>query len=105
MKTVIAASLMIVASLAPIIALANESQGDSSPAMETMTITYRSAIDYALYQYTIELLSRSRGEIHTSIHQQAKSSTLAISKAFTASNPNTMTEIAAAPTAKHLSQE
>lgn len=99
MKTIIAASLVI-AALMPNMASAN-----STPVMETMTITYRSPIDYALYQYTIELLSHFRAEIHTSIHQQAKSSTLAMSKAFNASNTGNIVEIAIMPTTRSLSPE
>ncbi|QYK02318.1 hypothetical protein [Shewanella psychrotolerans] len=110
MKTVIAGSLLLTASLAPMLTFANVSPVSSSPSnlspsMERMTITYRSAIDYALYQYTIELLSHFRNEIHASIHQQAASNTLEMYKAFIESNSDDTTEITAMLTVKRRTLE
>ncbi|QYJ79656.1 hypothetical protein [Shewanella acanthi] len=46
----------------------------ATPKMETITVTYRSPEDYALYQYTTEMLSAFHQEIREDISIQARNS-------------------------------
>ncbi|QYJ90954.1 hypothetical protein [Shewanella halotolerans] len=77
MKKLLLASLITAASLVSASALATPTFG-----IERMTVTYRNSLDYALYQYTIELMSHYRAEIQTSIQRQAKNSSQAMADAF-----------------------
>ncbi|MCZ4337416.1 hypothetical protein [Shewanella colwelliana] len=100
MKTIITATVILAASLFPTAASAQ-----TNPEMEKMTITYRAPLDYALYQYTIELLGHYRSEIQSSIYHQAKHNSHTMAKAFNRSQTQKMTEIAVMPTEKSLSPE
>ncbi|MXR70211.1 hypothetical protein GNT65_16250 [Shewanella sp. JBTF-M18] len=77
MKKLLIASLVTAASL-----MSASAQATSAPEMERMTVTYRNSLDYALHQYTIELMSHYRAEIQTSIQLQAKNSSQAMAEAF-----------------------
>lgn len=77
MKRSIIASVMISSSLIANVALAEQTE-----VMEVITVTYRAPLDYALYQYTTEWRSQYRVEIYDSIQDQARSSSLAMARAF-----------------------
>lgn len=77
MKKLLLASLFTAASL-----MSASAPATSAPLMEKMTVTYRNPLDYALYQYTIELMSHYRAEIRTSIQRQAKNNSQAMADAF-----------------------
>ncbi|WP_297893311.1 hypothetical protein [Shewanella sp.] len=49
--------------------------------MEIITVTYRSPIDYALYQHTTEILNEFRLEIREDISIQARNSLLEMARA------------------------
>lgn len=49
-------------------------------AMEVITVSYRTPLDYALYQYTTELLNQFRVQIKSDIYTQARSSSLKMAK-------------------------
>lgn len=51
-----------------------------SEPMEVITVIYRAPLDYALYQYTTELLSQFRIQIQEDIYTQARSSSLKMAK-------------------------
>ncbi|QDF74494.1 MULTISPECIES: hypothetical protein [Shewanella] len=77
MKKLMIASVFTASAL-----LSNLAGASVTSQMETMTVTYRNSLDYALYQYTIELMSHYRAEIRTSIQRQAKNSSQAMAEAF-----------------------
>ncbi len=51
-----------------------------SEAMEVITVSYRAPLDYALYQYTTELLNQFRIQIEADIYTQARSGSLKMAK-------------------------
>ena len=53
----------------------------ASPNIETITVTYRDPLDYALYQHTTEMLSVFRLEIREDIGIQARNSLMEMAKA------------------------
>lgn len=53
----------------------------ANPNMEIITVTYRSPLDYALYQHTTEILSEFRLEIREDISIQARNGLLEMAKA------------------------
>ncbi|MEM6187827.1 hypothetical protein [Shewanella vaxholmensis] len=53
----------------------------ASPNIETITVTYRDPLDYALYQHTTEMLSAFRLEIREDIGIQARNSLMEMAKA------------------------
>ncbi|QFU24014.1 hypothetical protein FM038_018895 [Shewanella eurypsychrophilus] len=63
--------VLISASLLPLTASAGMS--DNKP-IERITVNYKTPFDYALYQYTTELLVQFRQEIASDIYLQAKAS-------------------------------
>ena len=66
---------LLVASLLPLTAAADfTTESSANNMMETMTVTYRAPLDYALYQYTTEMLVNFRLELKTDIYQQAHTS-------------------------------
>ncbi|RTR26636.1 hypothetical protein [Shewanella atlantica] len=56
-----------------------EKIAESEP-MEVITVIYRAPFDYALHQYTTELLSQFRIQIQEDIYTQARSSSLEMAK-------------------------
>lgn len=69
-----------------------------SETMEVITVIYRTPFDYALHQYTTELLSQFRIQIQADIYTQARASSLKMAKSqqpMTAWNtPDTTIEVA-----------
>lgn len=63
--------ILISASFLPLTSTAAIS--DNTP-IERLTVNYKSAFDYALYQYTTELMVQFRQQIATDIYLQAKAS-------------------------------
>ncbi len=57
------------------------SQAQMKP-METVTVIYRSAFDYALYQQTTEILTRFNRELPQKIIAQARQDNVAMAKDF-----------------------
>ncbi|BAJ03363.1 hypothetical protein [Shewanella violacea] len=73
----ITAFILVMSSLLPTTAIAAPSSpATDSKVMEVITVTYRSPIDYALYQYTTELLAYFRLQIQADIYTQARSGSL-----------------------------
>ena len=67
----------IIASFLPFTAAADLMIDKSvNKAMESMTVAYRTPIEYALYQYTTEMLANFRLQLQADIYQQARTSTL-----------------------------
>ncbi|MCE9679028.1 hypothetical protein LZP69_07490 [Shewanella sp. AS1] len=97
MKNAILAGLLCSLAISPLMVSAETATSAEKKIvpMETMTITYRSPLDYALYQYTIELLTQFRMEINSSIHTQAQISTQEMYEDFTASLDMNLPEVAA----------
>lgn len=100
MKRSMIASVMMTSVL-----IANVALADQTPAMETITITYRAPLDYALYQYTTEWRSQYRVEIYDSIQDQAKSSSLAMAQAFESAALESAFDTTSMLTAKTFSPE
>ncbi|EGM71175.1 hypothetical protein [Shewanella sp. HN-41] len=70
------ASSLLVCSLIPL-----SHATAASPSMEIITVTYRSPLDYALYQHTTEILSEFRIEIREDISIQARNGLQEMAKA------------------------
>lgn len=70
------AGSLLVCSLIP---LSNAMAANTN--MEIITVTYRSPLDYALYQHTTEILSEFRLEIREDISIQARNGLLEMAKA------------------------
>jgi len=69
--------------LLPLTLLAGMSgQVQAAPQMETLTVTYRSPLDYALYQQTTETLSYFRIELAEDILSQSRASSRAMAKQY-----------------------
>lgn len=77
--------------------------------MEIITVTYRSPLDYAAYQYTTEILSEFQLEIREDISIQARNSLLEMAKthgvnriaaAHTTTKDNNLASTGLAQTAK-----
>ena len=67
--------VLLAVSLLPLTATAELIKEQSiNKTMETMTVTYRTPLDYALYQYTTEMLVNFRLQIQADIYHQAHSS-------------------------------
>ncbi|MCG9697407.1 hypothetical protein [Shewanella sp. Isolate11] len=88
MKSAILVGLLMSASLLPNVYAASTDATfiNATAEMETITITYRSPFDYALHQYTVELLNQFRMEIDSSISYQARRSSQAMYEAFSAAH-------------------
>ena len=69
--TLLTTVILISASLLPLTASAGMSDNKS---IERITVNYKTPFDYALYQYTTELLLQFRQEIASDIYHQAKAS-------------------------------
>ncbi|ACA87955.1 hypothetical protein [Shewanella woodyi] len=66
---------LLAASLLPLTASADlVKQQNKAKPMETITVTYREPTDYALYQYTTDMLVNFRLQIQADIYQQARTS-------------------------------
>ncbi|MBW8186031.1 hypothetical protein [Shewanella nanhaiensis] len=66
---------LLAASLLPLTASADlAKQQNRAEPMETITVTYREPSDYALYQYTTDMLVNFRLQIQADIYQQAHTS-------------------------------
>ncbi|MCS6177349.1 hypothetical protein [Shewanella baltica] len=63
------------------IAASSATNSAASPNIETITVTYRDPLDYALYQHTTEMLSAFRLEIREDIGIQARNSLMEMAKA------------------------
>ena len=75
--------ILVMSSLLPTTALAAPSSpAMSSAAMEVITVTYRSPIDYALYQYTTELLAYFRLQIQADIYTQARAGSMQMAQSI-----------------------
>ncbi|SQH77981.1 conserved protein of unknown function [Shewanella benthica] len=61
---------------------ASSSMAMSSTAMEVITVTYRSPLDYALYQYTTELLAYFRLQIRADIYTQARANSMQMAQSI-----------------------
>ncbi|WP_299786757.1 hypothetical protein [uncultured Shewanella sp.] len=80
MKLTLSATLLAI-SLVPQTSLAETTQGTTvNEGIEVITVTYRSPFDYALYQYTTEILSNFRSQIETDIYTQARASSQQMAK-------------------------
>ncbi|WP_185976968.1 MULTISPECIES: hypothetical protein [Shewanella] len=79
----ITAFILVMSSLLPTTALAAPSNpAMRSSAMEVITVTYRSPIDYALYQYTTELLAYFRLQIQADIYTQARAGSMQMAQSI-----------------------
>ncbi|MCJ8304266.1 hypothetical protein [Shewanella sp.] len=79
----ITAFTLVMSSLLPTTASAAPSNtAMSSAAMEVITVTYRSPIDYALYQYTTELLAYFRLEVQADIYTQARAGSMQMAQSI-----------------------
>ncbi|AQS39453.1 hypothetical protein Sps_04361 [Shewanella psychrophila] len=79
----ITASIFVSTSLLPNMAIA----APSTPAInngtiEVITVTYRAPMDYALYQYTTELLAYFRVQIQADIYTQARAGSLQMAQSI-----------------------
>ena len=63
------------------IAAGSATNSAASSNIETITVTYRDPLDYALYQHTTEMLSVFRLEIREDIGIQARNSLMEMAKA------------------------
>ena len=70
-----------IAPLGQAIAAGSAANSVASPNIETITVTYRDPLDYALYQHTTEMLSAFRLEIREDIGIQARNSLMEMAKA------------------------
>lgn len=60
----------------------------ATPVMETITVSYRDPVDYALYLHTTEMLSVFRLEIREDISIQARNSLLEMANAAQFNQPS-----------------
>lgn len=82
--------ILLIASLLPFTATADLMIDKSANRMmETMTVTYRAPIDYALYQYTTEMLVNFRIQIKADIYQQAHESIMTMANSVPYMSVNT----------------
>lgn len=72
---------LVIAPLGQAIAASSATNSVASPNIETITVTYRDPLDYALYQHTTEMLSAFRLEIREDIGIQARNSLMDMAKA------------------------
>ncbi|MCS6098690.1 hypothetical protein [Shewanella baltica] len=72
---------LVIAPLGQAIAASSATDSAASPNIETITVTYRDPLDYALYQHTTEMLSVFRLEIREDIGIQARNSLMEMAKA------------------------
>ncbi|MGI2133743.1 hypothetical protein ACRN93_20755 [Shewanella baltica] len=72
---------LVIAPLGQAIAASSATNSVASPNIETITVTYRDPLDYALYQHTTEMLSAFRLEIREDIGIQARNSLMEMAKA------------------------
>ncbi|OUS51752.1 hypothetical protein BM607_010975 [Shewanella sp. SACH] len=70
-----------IAPLGQAIAAGSAANSVASPNIETITVTYRDPLDYALYLHTTEMLSAFRLEIREDIGIQAHNSLMEMAKA------------------------
>lgn len=75
------ALILGIAPLGQAIAASSATNSVASPNIETITVTYRDPLDYALYQHTTEMLSAFRLEIREDIGIQARNSLMEMAKA------------------------
>jgi len=75
------ALILGIAPLGQAIAASSATNSAASPNIETITVTYRDPLDYALYQHTTEMLSVFRLEIREDIGIQARNSLMEMAKA------------------------
>lgn len=75
------ALILGIAPLGQAIAAGSATNSVASPNIETITVTYRDPLDYALYQHTTEMLSAFRLEIREDIGIQARNSLMEMAKA------------------------
>ncbi|QSX29174.1 hypothetical protein JYB88_13160 [Shewanella cyperi] len=61
-------------------------QAMAAPEMETLTVTYRSPLDYALYQQTTETISFFRIELAQDILAQSRASSRAMASHYLSHN-------------------
>lgn len=74
---------LLAVSLLPLTATAELMKEQSiNETMETMTVTYRTPIDYALYQYTTEMLVNFRIQIKADIYHQAHESIMTMANSL-----------------------
>ncbi|MFT5235919.1 MAG: hypothetical protein ACI8SK_000670 [Shewanella sp.] len=79
---IISPIVLLIASLLPFTATADLMIDKSlNKTIETMTVTYRTPIDYALYQYTTEMLVRFRLQLQADIYHQARTSLIEMASA------------------------
>jgi hypothetical protein len=75
------ALILGIAPLGQAIAAGSATNSAASSNIETITVTYRDPLDYALYQHTTEMLSAFRLEIREDIGIQARNSLMEMAKA------------------------
>ncbi|MGS0677097.1 hypothetical protein ACVBIO_19440 [Shewanella sp. 0m-8] len=73
---VIAYAILSAALVAPSISYANDSQNQ----IEHITVTYRTPFEYAMYQYTSDMLQDFNQQVRVEIQQQAKSNIMQMAK-------------------------
>lgn len=79
----IPASIFVISSLLPTTAWAVPANAATNSAtMEVITVTYRSPIDYALYQYTTELFAYFKLQVQADIYTQARSSSMQMAESI-----------------------
>ncbi len=81
MKALIQVPIVTSVLLCSALPLSHNLAASSSPAMETLVVTYRNPADYALYTYTTEMLSVFRLEIREDISIQAHNGLMEMAKA------------------------
>ncbi|ABV38074.1 hypothetical protein Ssed_3470 [Shewanella sediminis HAW-EB3] len=98
MKLTTSLTLLAISLLPLSIQAAPADKTAESETMEVITVIYRTPFDYALHQYTTELLSQFRIQIQADIYTQARASSLKMAESqqpITAWNtPYTTKEVA-----------
>jgi|GEM_PF-4856849 len=80
MKLTVSLTLLAISFLPLSIHAEQVEKTTASEAMEVITVNYRTPLDYALYQYTTELMNQFRIQIEADIYTQARSGSLKMAK-------------------------
>lgn len=76
MKKLTIATAILITLFTPLASIAADSQQD----IEHMSVTHRSPLDYAIYQYTTHMLSSFKLELRADIHMQARMNSLQMAR-------------------------
>ena len=67
---------LVIVSISPFASIAANEQQE----LERISVVYRAPLDYAAYQYTIEVISHFNLQLLTDIHYQARKSSMQMAK-------------------------